>query len=150
MLKIKNYFKFLILFLLFFLFVEVLTNIQMRERYENVLNYTVNVSSPKVIVEESKASYYSGYIFGYITNDTGKHIKDRYLQFNFYDNDGMYVGTEVKEIKYFNVDEKVKFDIQYNYKNVNRIEIIFTDNVVKPQTKTSKIFSIIDINSILP
>jgi len=130
---VKKFRTYLLIFLTFFLFVELVTNLGMKEKVTNITNHKINVTSPKVIITESKASYSNGYIKGNITNDTGEHIKDKYLQFDFYDKDGIYVGTESQEIKYFNVNEKVSFDINYKYKNVNRIEIRFADEVIKPK-----------------
>ncbi len=136
MLKIKNYFKFLILFLCLFLFVEIATNVNMRKKYEDFTNYIINTDSPKVLVKESKVSYSSGYITGSIINDTGTHIKDKYLEFDFYNKYGIYLGTEYKEIKYFNIDEKISFDIKYKYTEVGKIEIDFVDKMQKPQNNT--------------
>lgn len=130
---IKKFRTYLLIFLAFFLFVELFTNLAMKEKFVDITNHEINIASPKVNIAESKASYYSGYIKGNIINDTGEHIKDKYLQFDFYDKDGIYVGTESKEIKYFNVTEKISFDINYKYKNVNRIEIRFVDEVIKPE-----------------
>ena len=132
MLKMKNYFIFLLLFLFLFIYVGVLTNIEMKERYEDV-KYTCNFESPKIHVEESKKLYSKGSIKGNITNDTKEHLRDKFLQFDFYNEYGSYLGTESQEIKIFNVDEKVKFDINYNYKNVKKIEVSFVDKITKPE-----------------
>ena len=139
---VKKFRTYLLIFLATFLFVELFTNIVMKEKFTDITNYEINVTSPKVSVTESKASYSSGYIKGNITNDTGEHIKDKYLQFDFYDKDGIYVGTESQEIKYFNVSEKISFDINYKYKNVNRIEIGFVDEIIKPKSNVPSIFNI--------
>lgn len=143
---IKKFRTYLLMFLGLFLFVSIFTNLAMRENFVDISNHKINVNSPKVSITESKAYYSGGYIKGNIINDTGEHIKDKYLQFDFYDKDGIYVGTESQEIKYFNVNEKVSFDIDYAYQNVNRIEIDFVDEVIKPKGKLSNLFNIDDEN----
>lgn len=138
----KKFKTYLLIFIGMFLFVSIFTNLAMRENFVNITNHEINVNSPKVIITESKASYSNGNIKGSIINDTGKHIKDKYLQFDFYDKDGIYVGTESKEIKYFNVKEKVNFDINYTYKNVDKIKINLVDEVIKPKDNAPSIFDL--------
>ena len=132
---VKKFFKYFLLFIGFFLFVQICTNVSMKERYNNVTKNIINISSPVITIEESKAAYTHGFIKGTIENDTGTHIKDKFLQFDFYDKDGFYVGTETQEIKYFNVGEKIKFNIEYKYVNIDKIEINFVDEIQKPQKK---------------
>lgn len=123
------------MFIALFLFVGLLKDVGFKEEEKNILNYTINVNSPKILVRESKASYSGGYIKGFIFNDTGEHIKDKFIQFDFYNSKGHYVGTESKEIKYFNVNEKINYDVSYSYKDVDSIEISFVDEVVKKEIK---------------
>lgn len=141
MARMKRFFLYFLMFIAFFIFVSLFTNIAMKERFEDITNHEINISSPKIIIMESKASYSSGYIRGTITNNTGEHIKDKYLQFDFYDKDGIYLGTESKDIKYFNVDEKISFDINYTYRNVNKIKISFVDEVTKIGNNNYNIFN---------
>lgn len=129
--KIKEFFIYFLMFIALYIFVTVLTNFSMKEKFKNIQDIQISVNSPQIFIEESKATDSRGYVKGNIVNDTGEHIKDKYLQFDFYNKNGAYVGTEVQEIKYFNVKEKVNFDIQYNYNNVNNIKISLVDEVVK-------------------
>lgn len=141
MARMKQFFLYFLMFIAFFIFVSLFTNLAMKERFEDITNHEINISSPQIIVTESKASYSGGYIRGTITNDTGEHIKDKYLQFDFYDKDGIYLGTESKDIKYFNVDEKISFDISYTYQNVNKIKISFVDEITKVGSNNYNIFN---------
>lgn len=134
--RMKKFFIYFLLFVGLYLFVSLMTNLGMKEKYESITNHEILVESPKVTVSESKATYSYGYIKGNISNDTRKHLKDKYLQFDFYDKDGIYVGTESKDIKYFNVDETINFDLNYEYTNVNKIKISFVDQIVKPEEKS--------------
>lgn len=143
---IKKFRTYLLIFLAFFLFVEIFTNLAMKENFVDINNHEIKITSPKVNITESKAVYGRGYIKGNIVNDTGEHIKDRYLQFDFYDKDGIYAGTESKEIKYFNVNEKISFNIDYKYKNIETIKINFVDEVVEPKNNRPSIFNINNID----
>lgn len=142
--KMKKFFMYLILVVGLFVFVNLMTNLAMRENFTTITNHEIVVESPKVTVSESKATYSYGYIKGNISNDTGEHLKDKFLQFDFYDKDGIYVGTESKEIKYFNVDETINFDLNYEYTSVNKIKISFVNEVIKPQTEHLNPFNVDD------
>lgn len=142
--KIKEFFIYFLMFIALYIFVTVLTNFSMKEKFKDIQDIQISVNSPQIFIEESKATDSRGYVKGNIVNNTGEHIKDKYLQFDFYNKNRAYVGTEVQEIKYFNVEEKVNFDIQYNYKNVNSIEISFVDEVIKKETSSGKLFELTD------
>ena len=116
----------------------------MKEKYKDISNYVIDIDSPQIIIEESKASYNNGYIRGSIINNTGNHLRNKCLQFDFYDSDGIYVGKKTKEIKIFNVDEKIKFNIEYSFKNVDKINITFIDQISETQTSNNKKFNIWD------
>ena len=142
--RIKKFFIYFIIFIAIYLFVDLFTNISMKEKYDDINNYQININSPKITIMEGKRTYSHGYIKGNILNDTGEHIKDKYLQFDFYNENGAYLGTESEEIKYFNVGETINFDINYEYNNVNKIKISFVDEVIKPEKNTFNIFDVED------
>ena len=144
--RMKKFFIYLVLFVGLYLFVSIMTKLGMRENYKNIVNHEITLESPKVTISESKATYSHGYIKGNILNDTGNHLKNKYLQFDFYDKDNLYVGTEFKEIKYFNVKETISFELNYKYNNVEKIKIKFVDEVTKPQISSFNIFDTEDEN----
>lgn len=129
--KFRTYF---LIFIAFFIVIGVLTNVAMRDNYKDVTNYEIKCESPVISVDECKATYSHGYIKGTVTNNTGKHLPLKYLQIDLYDKDGMYLGTEYKELKYFNVDETINFDINYTYSNTGRIVLDITDKMTKKES----------------
>ena len=96
----------------------------------------VSVTSPEIKIEENKATSIQKYIKGTITNNTGEHLRNKFIQFDFYNADGKLIDTESQEIKILNIDEKNSFKINYKYKNVDKIEINFVDEVID-YTKTA-------------
>lgn len=128
--KFRTYF---LIFIAFFIVIGILTKLAMRENYKDITNYEIKCESPVILVDESKATYSHGYIKGTVTNNTGKHLPLKYLKINLYDKDGMYLGTEYKELKYFNVDETISFDINYNYKNAGKVVLDITDEMSKKE-----------------
>ena len=135
---LKKFFRYFLLFIALFIFVQVLRELSLKKDEERYLsNYTVNVNSPKILVTTSRVTDNGGIIKGYIFNETGEHIKDKVLQFDFYDKNNKYLGTEVKQINYFNVKEKINFDISYTYKKVDRIEVLYLDEALEHKEEKS-------------
>jgi len=116
---IKKFWKYFLLFIVAFFLIGFLTNLSMRDNYKT-LSYEIKTTSPEIKVEESKVEYSHGYIKGTVTNNTGKHIKVKYLRLDLYNKDKNYVGTEYRELKYFNVDETINFDINFRYTEIDK------------------------------
>lgn len=137
--KFRTYF---LIFIAFFIVIGFLTKVAMRENFKDISNYEIKCESPVISVEENRATYSHGYIKGTVTNNTGTHLPLKYLQIDLYDKDGIYLGTEYKELKYFNVDETISFDINYTYSNVGKAVLNVTDEMTKKESY--KFFNDID------
>ena len=71
MAKMKKFFIYFLMFIALYVFVTVLTNFEMRERFNDIDNIKIGITSPKITVEESKSTNSRGYVKGNIVNDTG-------------------------------------------------------------------------------
>lgn len=129
MATLKKFWIYFLIFIIAFLLINCLTYAAMEENYEDI-NYEIKTESPMVIITQCKAKHSCGYIEGSVTNNTGEYIPLMYLQINLYNKDNIYLGTEYKELKYFNINETIKFNIDYTYENIDKLEIKFTDKVV--------------------
>ena len=109
----------------------ILTEVLMRENYEDITNYEILNSSPIITVTECKATNTHGYIKGSLNNNTGNLIPIKYLKINLYNKDGIYLGSEYKELKNFHPNETINFDINYNYNNVDKVILGITDTMTK-------------------
>lgn len=124
---LKKFCIYFIIFVIAFLLINCLTYATMYESYKDI-NYEIKETSPQISVNDCKAIYSQGYINGSITNDTGNLIPLKYLKVNLYDTDGIYLGSEYKELKNFYPDETINFDTEYHYNNVDKVVFSITDN----------------------
>ena len=60
---------------------------------------------------------------GNITNNSSEMIKNLKVKFEFYNENEKLVGIEYRNEDVLNASETIKFDIGYNYKNVEKIKI---------------------------
>ena len=119
----KKIFKYVILLIVVYVLVELCVYFLTKTYYKDMNNYEILVKSPVIEITESKVAKNKGYIEGTATNETTEMINNLIIRFDFYNEQGTYVGSKYKEVEIFNASEKVKFDIQYDYKNVAEIKI---------------------------
>ena len=119
----KKIFRYVILLIVAYIVVEVLVYFLTKTYYKDLNNYDILVESPVIEITESKVAKSKGYIQGNITNDTGELMRNLRVKFDFYNEQGRYVGSENKTIDVFNISERLNFDIKYEYEDVNEIRI---------------------------
>lgn len=148
----NKFFKYFILFILMFLFVSGMTYLGTLQNKNNVRNvdYLSEIGIPvDVNVEECQATTRKGYVKGNIVNHTGELMTDKYLQFRFYNSNNYLLETKFEEIKYFNVNEQIPFDITVNCRDIHKVVISLVDESVKNEyvNNNSNILPEVDINS---
>jgi len=129
MARIKTFFIYLILFVILYLFVDLMVYFSTKDNYKDLTNYEITMSSPEIQITEYKASYSKGHITGTATNNTSQLIDKIILKFDFYNENGSYMGTKYEEIKYFNVGEKAKFTVNFGYEKIENVKISLAEEI---------------------
>jgi len=129
MARMKTFFIYLILFVAFYLLTDILIYFSTKDNYKDLTNYEITVSSPEIQITEYKASYSKGHISGIATNNTDKLIDKIILKFDFYNDNGSYMGTKYEEMKYFNIGENIKFTVNFGYEKVESVKISLADEI---------------------
>jgi len=121
---VKKLFKYVILLIVFYIITDGLIWLATyQNRQIQTVSYSILTKSPVIAVEDCETSSVRVRISGTIQNDTKELIDKCYLRFDLFDENTIQVATEYKEIKYLNVDEKLKFNEEFSYKNISSIEI---------------------------
>jgi len=129
--RIETFWRYLWIFIAFFLVVNFLTNLSTKKVYTN-MDYRAEFSEPVLRITEAKSTYSRGYIEGKITNTTGSIIDLKYLKFELYNEKGTYLGTVFKELKYFNEKETIEFRVDYTrHHNVDFVLITLEDEQIE-------------------
>lgn len=119
----KKIFKYIILLIVVYIVVETFVYFLTKTYYRDMNNYEIIENIPVAVeITESKVAKNKGYIQGTVTNN-GELIDNIKIKFDFYNTQGILIGTKLENIGVFNATEKVKFDIRYEYKDVAKIEI---------------------------
>ena len=125
----KYFLNFIILFLLVSGFVELGTK-NLRS-VAHKIEYTSLVDSIPASLDVStcEATTRRATIKGSITNNSKNIITDKYLKFSFLNSSGKVIKNEYKSVKYFNVNEDLKFEVTAKCRNADRIEISLVDTM---------------------
>ena len=122
---IKKFWKYFLNFVILFLLVTGLTywnsslNNKKEEKISDEITYVAQEASPVIEITECTNKK----VTGTATNDTKVLINVIYIKADIYDKENNLLGTEYNEIRYFNVGEKTKFEIDFDYKDVAKIEV---------------------------
>lgn len=119
----KKILRYVVMLIVIYLVVQIFVYFLTKAYYIDLQNYEILVKEPKIEITDSKVSKNKGYISGKTTNNTGTLIKELKIKFDFYNENGNFLGSEYKEIDYFNVNEVVNFDVKYYYQNVNEFKV---------------------------
>ena len=119
----KKIIRYLLLLILMIVVVRAYVYFLTKTNYQDMNNYEITVQTPEIVVTESKAAKNKGYIKGNITNNSSEMIKNLKVKFEFYNENEKLVGIEYRNEDVLNASETIKFDIGYNYKNVEKIKI---------------------------
>ncbi len=119
----KKILRYVVMLIVIYLLVQIFVYFLTKAYYVDLQNYEILVKEPKIEITDSKVSKNKGYISGKATNNTGTLIKELKIKFDFYNEDGKFLGSEYKKIDYFNVNEVVNFDVKYYYQNVNEFKV---------------------------
>ncbi len=131
--KIKKYFRYVLLLVVIYILVTVLTNWRMStiNISSKGFNYTI-IPDDRIQfeIEEAENTNLKGHINLKITNKTDKLIENIYLRIDLYE-DEKYLSSLYKEVKYLNVGETNRFEIEFNEKNANFAKILVTEEIEK-------------------
>ena len=119
----KKIIRYLLLLILMIVVVRIYVYFLTKTNYQDMNNYEITVQTPEIFVTESKVAKNKGYIKGNITNNSSEMIKNLKVKFEFYNKNEKLVGIEYRNEDVLNASETIKFDIGYNYKNVEKIKI---------------------------
>ena len=121
----KKFWKYFINFVVLMLLVSGFTYFGMDSYQKRLQPIECSIETQSPVIEITETT--NRKLTGTVTNDTNILINNIYVKADFFNETGKLVGTEYYEIKYFNVGEKAKFEIEYTYRNITNIVVSTTD-----------------------
>ena len=129
--RMKTFLIYLLLFVGFFIFSNVMINAFLRVSYTEVKDYEIDVDELFVDVTEAKVSQRDGHIYGIVKNNKKETIENKYLKVSMLDKYGNVLGEKYVEIDKIEPEKVRKFEVKFDYDNVKTFKIEMTDT--KPE-----------------
>ena len=125
--RMKTFRTYLILFILFYIYVSVMSYFFVKSTYYN-MDYKINVESPKVIVTDARASRVNGHIEGKIQNNTDSTFEKGYIRFELISKAGNSITNKYIEIAKMNPKEEKEFSINFHAENIVNCNISYVED----------------------
>lgn len=119
----KNLLMYLIIFVAFYLFTNLMIYLFVHGSYKPMQNYNIEKSNIEVIVEDARTTNVNGYVKGKVNNNTGGFVRDKYLKFEFVSERNINVGNKYIDLTGLAEDESKEFEIKYKFENVNNFKV---------------------------
>lgn len=133
----KKFGKYLILFLLFYVFVSVMSYAIIRSNYTPIESYTINCIVPTVEIIEAKVTRVGGYVQGKIYNNDTNVIDDKYIRLDFISESGNRIISKYVELNDFKPNEEKEFKVNFSAENIQTfgVELVEAKGVNEKREK---------------
>ena len=124
---LKLFRNLLIIFVAFYIFSEIVSAQYIKNTYSSVNEIQIADQSPKIEIEESKATKVNGYVEGKVTNTQNENTENKYIKVDCYSKYDNYLGSEYVKIGSLENGQSNKFKIKYKFDDVENLKISVTD-----------------------
>lgn len=125
--RLKTFLTYGLLIAAFWIFSNLIIFLAINGTYKTKKT-EVYISSPKVTIFESKATYVNGYVKGSIRNNTEETLNNKYLKIDMYSPRDVELGTKYIKIDGLQVNSSKDFEMWYKYTDVDHVIITLIDN----------------------
>ena len=125
--RMKTFFKYLLLVILFYVLSNVMINALLKVSYSDINDYQINVNEVYVDVTEAKASKRNGYIHGIVKNNNSIAVENKYLKITMISKYENVLGEKYVRIDNLEPAQLRKFEVEFDYDNVKKFRIEMTD-----------------------
>lgn len=123
--RLKTFLIYLLIFVGFFVFSDVLINISLNASY-NTIDRKDNLE--QVVVNQAEATKVNLRVKGTITNLAENPITLKYVRIDFYSERDNIVGTRYIDVSNLNENESMDFEIYLRLDDVTYYEVSFTND----------------------
>ncbi len=109
-------------------FTTIGAHICIKTMYVPIPAFEVHSDILPVKIEEAKTTKVNGYIKGYVQNVLEEEISGKYMKFDLYNKEDELKGTEYIEIGTIQPGERKNYEMQYNYKNIEKFILTIVNN----------------------
>ena len=121
--RMKTFFKYAMWIILFFIFSEIMINLNLETAYKDIGRKD---KIEEVVIYQAQATKINGRIKGTIYNKENK-IKSKYLKIDLYSERDIYLGSKYVDISNMRENETRQLEIYFKVQDVDYYEVNFTN-----------------------
>ena len=133
--RMKTFLLYLTLFILFYLFVNVMTYLNVRAAMKEMESNGIDFPNPIVTIEEAKASRVNAMIKGTMQKEADKTIQFQYIRVDFLSENDKILNSRYISVGDLADNEKQEFSIRTNTENVRKYRMTMTNIKEKSETR---------------
>ena len=122
--RMKTFFKYAMWVILFFIFSEIMININLKTVYRNIGRKD---NLPQVTIYQAQATKVNGRIKGTIKNQDENKIESKYIKVDFYSERDVLLGTKYIDVSAMRENETQDLELYFKLQNVDYYEMSFTN-----------------------
>ena len=122
--RMKTFFKYAMWVILFFIFSEIMININLETAYRNIGRKD---NLPQVTIYQAQATKVNGRIKGTIKNQDENKIESKYIKVDFYSERDVLLGTKYIDVFAMRENETQDLELYFKLQNVDYYEMSFTN-----------------------
>lgn len=126
--RMKTLSKYVLWLILFFIFSEIMINLNIESTYQNIGGKN-NLN--QVSIYQAQATKINGRIKGTISNKAENKINNQYLKIDLYSERNIFLGSKYIDVSNMREDETRDFEIYFKVQDVEYYEMNFTDEKVE-------------------
>lgn len=122
---LKRFAKYILIIIGVYLLTFFLVFVSLNSGYSNI---SLKGEIPKQIsIEKAEATKTNGRVYGYISNEKGNNVNDKYLKISVYNSTSELLTTKYLKIDGIKYGEKKLFTARFNAKGTNSYSISIVD-----------------------
>lgn len=122
--RMKTFFKYAMWVILFFIFSEIMININLETVYRNIGRKD---NLLQVTIYQAQATKVNGRIKGIIKNQAENKIESKYIKVDFYSERDVLLGTKYIDVSAMRENETQDLELYFKLQNVDYYEMSFTN-----------------------
>lgn len=129
---LKKFIRYVIAGIFLFIFVTFASQMLVKQTYQDIA-YTIETSSPKIIIEEAKSTLINGYITGRVNNSTLGYINETNLKVDLYGKTDTHLGTKYLDLGNFKQNETKEFYLNFDVNRVSSCKVSLSKEGYVPE-----------------
>lgn len=124
--RMKQFGMYALMVIVFWILSDILIYFGLVGMYKNFSGKVIT-ESPKITINESKATRQSGFIKGTIKNDTDSKIEEKYIKIDLFSERDTYLGSKYLKVENLERSQEIPFESRFNFSNIYRYEVSVVD-----------------------